>query len=127
MGDLAAEVGRAWGPGDMILLTGELGAGKTTFVRGYLRSLGVTDPVRSPTFNLIQMFDTVPPVVHVDLYRVASSAGLGLEDTAETHVTLVEWPDRLGPMVRTEDCWTVTIEVAGQGRKVVVKSPHGPG
>jgi len=51
--------------------------------------------VRSPTFNLMQTFDTEPPVLHVDLYRVASHAGLGIEDYLETHVCLIEWADRV--------------------------------
>lgn len=125
MARLAAEVGRAFRPGDTVLLFGGLGAGKTTFVRGYLASLGLKDPVRSPTFNLVQMFETVPPVVHVDLYRVASDSGLGLEDTLESHVTLVEWPDRLGTWVDPADCWTVTIRHDGDGRNVVVAPPPG--
>ncbi len=124
MADLAAEVGGSFRPGDIVLLFGELGAGKTTFVRGYLESIGHHGPVRSPTFNLVQMFATVPPVVHVDLYRVVSAFGLGLEDTAESHVTLVEWPDRLGRLLDPEECWTVTIAVTDSGRRVAVRPPQ---
>src|SRR4051812_21064266 len=63
--------------GDVVFLYGELGAGKTTLVRGFIDALGYEQPVRSPTFNLIHLFPTDPPVMHVDLYRVASHAGLG--------------------------------------------------
>src|SRR4051812_35400044 len=93
MRKLGAELNGRFSPGDVILLSGELGAGKTTLVRGYLEGLGHKETVRSPTFNLIQLFETNPPVLHADLYRLKSYVGLGLEDYLETHVCFVEWPD----------------------------------
>src|SRR3569832_478619 len=80
--------------GDVVLLDGPLGAGKTTLVRGFLEALGITHGVRSPTFNLIQTFETDPPVMHADLYRVASYQGIGLEEYLASHVCFIEWPDR---------------------------------
>lgn len=76
--------------------------------------------MRSPTFNLLQAFDTAPPVLHADLYRVASAEGTGLEDYLDTHVVLVEWPDRL-----PEDDlhWRVEIAFGGDGRVARVKAP----
>src|SRR3712207_5647874 len=85
--------------GDVVLVSGELGAGKTTFVRGALRALGVTEPVTSPTFVVGVLHDGAGgPVAHLDLYRLA-----GLEDEdpglldpyfgADT-ITFVEWPER---------------------------------
>ncbi len=121
----AAEVGAAWGPGDVVLLEGELGVGKTTFVRGYLRSLGWEQAVRSPTFTLLQLYPTVPPVVHADLYRVGSTQGLGLEELLENHVALIEWPDRLGGWLDPDACWRVTLEFDGEGRRVSVRAPGG--
>jgi tRNA threonylcarbamoyladenosine biosynthesis protein TsaE len=93
-GELAARLG----PGDIVLVEGELGAGKTTFVRGAARALGVTAPVTSPTFTIGQRYTAPVAVAHVDLFRVAS-----LEDEdpdlladylrADT-IAFVEWPSR---------------------------------
>lgn len=109
--------------GDCVLLSGPLGAGKTTLVRGLMMALGVEGPVRSPTFNLVQEFDTSPPVVHVDLYRVNSPAGLGLEDYLDSHLVLIEWPDRLAGLVAIDECWRVDIAFAGTGRRVTLVPP----
>lgn len=89
-------------PGDVVLVQGELGTGKTTFVRGACRALGVVDPVTSPTFTLGQLYaGRVAEVAHLDLYRLAS---LGEEDPAllddyltPGRIAFVEWPDVAGP------------------------------
>ncbi len=80
--------------GDVVLLRGPLGAGKTTFVRGFLRAIGHQGEVRSPTFSLVNLYQTTPPVLHADLYRVESVLGLGLEDELDDCVSFIEWPDR---------------------------------
>ena len=94
--DLAARVH----PGDVVLLTGDLGAGKTAFVRGLAGGLGIdAGEVTSPTFTLIQEYSGGRmPLYHVDLYRLKPIEvdDLGLEElTSEGGVTAVEWPDRL--------------------------------
>lgn len=122
---LASEWVQRWGAGDIVLLNGELGAGKTTFVRGALEGLGFHDAVRSPTFNLIQTFATDPPVMHADLYRVEKATGIGLEEYFETHLCFIEWPDRLGSLLPEKSCWRLNIDFAGEGRKVTVRSPEG--
>ncbi|MFZ4509126.1 MAG: tRNA (adenosine(37)-N6)-threonylcarbamoyltransferase complex ATPase subunit type 1 TsaE, partial [Fimbriimonas sp.] len=67
---VGAALARNAQPGDLFLLEGELGAGKTTLVRGFLNELGWTGAVRSPTFTLLNLYETNPPVLHADLYRV---------------------------------------------------------
>ncbi len=85
--------------GDVIALSGQLGAGKTVLARGFLEALGHDGEVPSPTFAIVQPYDGLrPPVWHVDLYRLEKSEELdelGL-DAAEDGVLLVEWPERAG-------------------------------
>jgi tRNA threonylcarbamoyladenosine biosynthesis protein TsaE len=93
-----ATLAAALAPGDVVLVSGELGTGKTTFVRGAARALGVTEPVTSPTFVVGHLYE--PGVAHLDLYRLG---GLGDEDPGLLDpyfgpdlVTFVEWPERTG-------------------------------
>ncbi len=109
--------------GDTVSLDGELGAGKTTLIRGLLRALGHAEPVRSPTFGLIQLFETNPPVMHADLYRVQSHKGIGIEEYLHTHLCLIEWPDRAEGLVPPETAWLVTIQFDGDGRTITVTKP----
>ena len=106
---LAARLAAALEPGDVVLVAGELGAGKTTFVRGACRALGVAGRVTSPTFTIGRRYDGDVPVSHLDLYRLAD---LGAEDPAlladylgPERISFVEWPEvaegasRLGHVV----------------------------
>ena len=87
--------------GDAILLIGDLGAGKTTLARHFMRARGIADEVPSPTFSLVQAYDTTdgPTLWHFDLYRLDGESDLvelGLEDALGGGITLIEWPDRMG-------------------------------
>lgn len=120
---VAADLAQHLQAGDWVLLTGDLGSGKTTFVRGLLHRLGWKDAVRSPTFNLIQDYPTQPPVMHADLYRLASAEGIGLEDYLDTHLCLIEWPDRLRGMLDEAECWRITLTITPQGRAIQIAPP----
>jgi tRNA threonylcarbamoyladenosine biosynthesis protein TsaE len=98
---VGAEVAARLGPGDVVLVTGELGSGKTTFVRGAARALGVEGSVTSPTFTIGRVLPGRVEVAHVDLYRLDSLAG---EDPAllddyltPERVAFVEWPEAAAP------------------------------
>ena len=93
---IAARLARQLAPGDVVTVSGDLGAGKTTFVRGACRALGVTAPVTSPTYTIGHRYEGEPDVSHLDLYRFTSvsSAEWGdLEPYFEDAIVFVEWPE----------------------------------
>ena len=122
---LAAELAAGLAPGDVVLVEGELGAGKTTFVRGACRALGVPGVVTSPTFTIGQRYPAAVPVSHLDLYRVAD---LGDEDPdllddylGPDRIAFVEWPrDAMGTIAGlSRVAARVVIEHDGGDRRVV--------
>ena len=98
---IGAALARVARPGDLLCLWGDLGAGKTQLAKGFGAGLGVTTTVNSPTFVLMAEHDGRLPLFHLDLYRIADAqdawAGGLLDERQEAGVTLVEWPERLGP------------------------------
>jgi tRNA threonylcarbamoyladenosine biosynthesis protein TsaE len=118
---LAADLG----PGDLVLVGGELGAGKTTLIRGACRELGVTEQVTSPTFTIGRRYRGRVPVSHLDLYRVDSLAGEdpGLLDDYLTpdSVAFVEWPAAAEPLLgERRVSWRVELRHAGDDRREVI-------
>jgi tRNA threonylcarbamoyladenosine biosynthesis protein TsaE len=104
--EIAARLARELVLGDVVTISGELGSGKTTFVRGACRALGVTAPVTSPTYTIGHRYEGQPDVSHLDLYRftAVSAAEWGdLEPYFDDAVVFVEWPEAAGaglPSVR---------------------------
>lgn len=102
--------------GDLLLLRGELGAGKTTFVRGLARGMRVAGDVMSPTFQLVRVYGGSVPLAHVDLYRVEQETDLGelgLDELLDEAAVVVEWGDRL----RQPGAVRIGLDVLDGGRR----------
>jgi tRNA threonylcarbamoyladenosine biosynthesis protein TsaE len=115
--------------GDVLLLHGDLGAGKTAFVRGLARGLGASpEDVSSPTFTIIQEYRGRLTLYHVDLYRLQplEAADLGLDELADRDaVVAVEWAERWNE--RPADAWEVRFEHQGEDRRrILMSSPKSP-
>jgi tRNA threonylcarbamoyladenosine biosynthesis protein TsaE len=128
---IGERLGRELGPGDLVLLTGELGAGKTAFVRGLARGVGAPpQEVSSPTFTLIQEYGGGRATLHhVDLYRLepAEIADLGLEELVSgTDIVAVEWADRWNDW--PPEATRVWLEDAGGDRRTIrIRRGGAPG
>lgn len=122
---IGAALAEALRAGDVVATMGELGAGKTCFLQGLIRGLGVTEPVTSPTFVLLNQYRGRLPVYHLDAYRTQSHTellDLGVEELFYGDgVTVVEWADKLLPLLPTH---TITVRISGVGdepREILVE------
>jgi tRNA threonylcarbamoyladenosine biosynthesis protein TsaE len=113
---VGARIAAELSPGDVVLVSGEVGAGKTTLIRGAARALGVTEPVTSPTFTIGHRYRGRIPVSHLDLYRLDGMEGEdpGLLDDylTEDAVTFVEWPLAAEPVLEQV---ALRVELAHEG------------
>ncbi len=121
-------------PGDVVALSGDLGAGKTTLVQGLARGLGITQPVTSPTFILINEYRSTPPLYHVDCYRLvdapAEAWAIGLDELLyDDGICVIEWADRLRSLLPAERLDVILIwigpherlvEIVGRGARYAV-------
>jgi tRNA threonylcarbamoyladenosine biosynthesis protein TsaE len=110
--------GRGLRQGDLLLLEGDLGAGKTTFVRGVARGAGSHAHVASPTFQLVRIYQGALQLAHIDLYRIEGNAeltDLGLEELLDQGAVVVEWGDRM----EAPDAALLSIEHLGGDRRRV--------
>jgi len=139
---LAESIGRLLRPGDLVTLSGELGAGKTVFAQGLGAGLDVAEPVSSPTFALVHEYAGRLPVWHLDTYRVHSLdelIDLSWSDLlAGGGVVVVEWPERIAPALPPErlevrltygegDTREIEMEFHGERMRSVVTALTGPG
>ena len=122
---LGFELAMGTAPGTFIALRGDLGAGKTAFVRGFAHALG-EDEVSSPTFTIVHEYDTSPPIYHFDCYRLTGEDDLwdiGFSDYLDRgNIILMEWPERVEdalPKARVE----ISINVLGdEKREIIIKN-----
>jgi tRNA threonylcarbamoyladenosine biosynthesis protein TsaE len=115
------DLGRRLRQGDLVLLKGELGAGKTTFVRGVARGCGSAAPVASPTFQLVRIYPGRLQLAHVDLYRLEKGdelRDLGLDELLEVGAVVVEWGDRINETAGA-DAAMISIEHLGGDRRLI--------
>lgn len=131
----AQRLAPALNSGDMVLLSGDLGTGKSTFARALIRALPGADgqiyddePIPSPTYTLVQTYDrALGTVGHFDLYRLSEPEeiwDLGLEDILEQGVALIEWPERLGPLIPTRAIH-IHLKDQGEGRCLAMRDQRG--
>ncbi|MBI4115304.1 MAG: tRNA (adenosine(37)-N6)-threonylcarbamoyltransferase complex ATPase subunit type 1 TsaE [Candidatus Omnitrophica bacterium] len=126
---LAEEMGRSLKPGDIVALVGEIGSGKTLFIKGLCRGLGVKDPneVKSPTFVLLHIYEGRFPIHHFDLYRLEEGKELDAIAFDEfirnpEAVSLIEWADRAPNRIPEKATW-VELKIKGpHSRQISIKS-----
>ncbi len=114
-------------PGMLICLNGELGSGKTVFVKGFARALGIKETITSPTFSLIKEYTNGEmPLFHMDLYRLEnSSEDFGLDDYLnQDAVCILEWPEMIEEQI-PEERLDINIKVLDENTRVLVVTPHG--
>ncbi len=121
--DVGRRLGGTLQPGDVLALTGPLGAGKTVFAQGVAESLGIDEPVTSPTFTLISEYEGRMPFYHMDLYRLGTPdefVWLGVEEMLNgSGVSLVEWSEKAGEEL-PDRAIHVRIEICDDGGRIII-------
>lgn len=124
---LGRAIADALRPGDVVALSGGLGAGKTTLARAIVAGLGYAREVPSPSFAIIEVYDPPAvrlPLVHADFYRLKhpdEAQEIGLDDYREGAALIAEWPDHAGGFAHEPGCLSIALESAGEGRIAIVE------
>ena len=127
MDRLGARIAAALQPADVVALSGDLGAGKTTLARAIIAALGHAGEVPSPSFSIIELYEPPAvsiPLVHADFYRLAKPQDveqLGLEDYRSEAVLIAEWPENAGGFASERGCLSIRLEAAEKGRRAIVE------
>ena len=113
-------------PGSTFCLTGDLGAGKTTLVRGIARGLNIKSVVQSPTFNIMKIyFDGIKPLIHIDAYRLADvDTDIGLDEyiSYETGLTVIEWPNFIERLIPENSSEIKIVNIGKKKKKITIES-----
>jgi tRNA threonylcarbamoyladenosine biosynthesis protein TsaE len=118
---LASEIANKTPLGSVILLTGDLGAGKTTFVKGFAEAIGIKEKVNSPTFNIMKLYFGEKSLIHIDAYRLESlDSNIGLDEYIgyEKGYTFIEWPDFIKDLI-PEDHIKINIKNIGDNNREI--------
>jgi tRNA threonylcarbamoyladenosine biosynthesis protein TsaE len=127
MAGFGARIAQRLRPGDVVALSGGLGAGKTTLAREVIAALGHQGEVPSPTFTIVETYASPGmrlPLVHADFYRLdrpAEADELGLDDYREGAALIAEWPEHVGGFATEPGCLAIALESAGTGRRAIVE------
>jgi tRNA threonylcarbamoyladenosine biosynthesis protein TsaE len=128
--ELGEAVGEVLRPGDVVSLTGDLGAGKTTFVQGAARALGANEPVLSPTFMLVREYAARTPIYHLDVYRlerVQDVMDLGFDELLDRQgIVFIEWGDAIGAMLPPEHIQIELTIPDGESHRRLELTWYGP-
>lgn len=127
MGRLGRTIASKLQPGDVVALTGGLGAGKTTLARAIIAALGHEGEVPSPSFSIVELYEPPAlriPLVHADFYRLndpEEAEEIGLDDYREGAAMIAEWPDHAGGFAHEAGCLSITLDVVGNRRIAIVE------
>ena len=125
---LGSRIAAALRPGDVVALSGGLGAGKTTLARAIIAALGHQGEVPSPSFAIVELYDPPAvriPLVHADFYRLKhpeEAQEIGLDDYRHGAALLAEWPESAGGFTHEPGCLSILLETAGTGRIAIVNA-----
>lgn len=125
MAALGSRIAARLKTGDVVALSGPLGAGKTTLARAIIAGCGHGGEVPSPTFTILETYpDCEPPLAHADFYRLEEpreAAEIGLDDYRDGAALIAEWPERAGGFANEPGCLAVALEAVGEGRRAIVE------